>query len=84
MLVGSVNAITQVNSREGPANLQFSASSAHNNSPIPEDTVTLSPAAQALQTEQKILAAAAENRLSPSGGEAAATSWRSALALISE
>ena len=53
MLVGSVNAITQVNSREGAANLQFSASSAHNNSPIPEGTVTLSPAAQVCKRSKK-------------------------------
>jgi hypothetical protein len=59
-----------------------------------EDTVTLSPAAQALQNEQKLAAAAAaQNTLSPAAqalqteqklASAAATLWRSALALISD
>jgi hypothetical protein len=46
--------------RSPPPNL------AQNSSAIPEDTVTLSPAAQSLQNELQILAAAAQNTLSPS------------------
>jgi len=65
MLVNSVNGTIQVNSQEGITNPKTAASSARNVSAIPEDTVTLSPAAQAMQTEQKLAAAAAENALSP-------------------
>ena len=65
MLVNSVNGTIQVNSQEGITNPKTAASSARNDSAIPEDTVTLSPAAQAMQTEQKLAAAAAKSGLSP-------------------
>jgi hypothetical protein len=93
MLVNPVSVTTQVNFQEVAANTRSGASSAQNNSAVPEDTVTLSPAAQALQTEQKLAAAAAENTLSPAAqalqseqklAAATATLWRSALALTSE
>jgi hypothetical protein len=92
MSVNPVNGTTQVNSQEGMASPQSVASSTQNSS-LPEDTVTLSPAALALQTEQNLAAAAAENTLSPAAqalqteqklAAAAATLWRSALALTSE
>ena len=93
MLVNPVSGTTQLNFQVGAANTQSGANSTQNNSAIPEDTVTLSPAAQALQTEQKLAAAAAEDALSPAAqglqseqklAAAAATLWRSALALTSE
>lgn len=77
------SATTQVSSQQDAANPKPAANSTWKSSAAPEDTVTLSAAALTLQTEQKILAAAAENRLSLAG-EAAARLWRSALALISE
>ena len=93
MSVNPVSGTTEINLQEGAANTQAAANSAQNNSAAPEDTVTLSPAAQALQTEQQLAAAAAEDALSPAAqmlqteqkvATAAATLWRSALALTSE
>ncbi len=93
MLVNPVNGTSRVNSQERVTNPKSAASSARNRSTIPRDTVTLSPAAEALQTEQKLAAAAAKSGLSPAAealqteqklADGAATLWRSALALISE
>jgi hypothetical protein len=94
MQVNPVNGIAQVNSQEAAAYPHAAARSVQNNFAMPEDTLTLSPAAQALQTEQKLAAAAATgNTLSPAAqaqqteqklATAAATLWRSALDLIRE
>jgi hypothetical protein len=66
MPVNPVSGITQVNSQEVAAYQQSAANFARNSSAMPEDTVTLSPAAQALQAEQKLAAAAAtQYSLSP-------------------
>ena len=92
MSVNPVSGTTEINLQESAANTQAAANSAQNNSAAPEDTVTLSPAAQALQTEQRLAAAAAQDALSPAAqalqseqklAAAAATLWRSALALTS-
>ena len=65
MLVNPVTGTTQVNSDEVAAYSKSAADSAPKNSALPEDTVTLSQAAQAFQTQQKLAAAATENSLSP-------------------
>jgi hypothetical protein len=65
MFVNPIGGTTQVNFQEAAANAQPPPNFAQNSSAIPEDTVTLSPAAQALQNEQQILAATAQNTLSP-------------------
>ncbi|HWF39966.1 MAG TPA: hypothetical protein VG322_15690 [Candidatus Acidoferrales bacterium] len=87
MLVNSLS--TQIDLQEGAANARRGAS-ARNNSTVIEDTVTLSPAAQALQAEQKLAATAAQDALSPSAqalqtqqkiAATAAMLWRSALSL---
>lgn len=65
MLVNPVTGTTQVNSDEVAAHSKSAADSAPKNSALPEDTVTLSRAAQAFQTQQKLAAAATENSLSP-------------------
>lgn len=92
MFVNSINRTPQVNFQERAANIQ-SGISAQNKSALPEDTLTLSPAAQALQTEQKLAAAAAQDVLSPAAqtlqteqklAATAATLWMSALSLISD
>jgi hypothetical protein len=89
MSVNAVNGTSQIDSQQGTANPQSTAAAAQNN-PLPEDTVTLSPAALALQTEDRLAAAAAQNALSPSAqalqneqklAAAAAAQWKSALAL---
>ncbi len=90
MLVNSVS--TQMNLQESAANTQRVAG-ARNNSAVAEDNVTLSPAAQALQTEQKRAATAAQNALSPAAqalqteqklATTAAMLWRSALSLTND
>jgi hypothetical protein len=58
-----VSRIAPVNSQDSIVNLQPHAPPAQN--ALPEDTLTLSLAAQALQTEQRFLANAAQDRLSP-------------------
>ena len=84
MLVNSVSGTTQVNFQEVAANKQSGANSAQNNSAVPKDTVTLSPAAQAMQTEQKLAAAAAtQNALSPAA-QALQTEQKLAAAAASE
>ena len=64
MFVNPIGGTTQVSFQEAAANAQPPPNLAQNSSAIPEDTVTLSPAAQALQNEQQILAATAQNTLS--------------------
>ncbi|MGD0908873.1 MAG: hypothetical protein ABSA96_14920 [Candidatus Acidiferrales bacterium] len=84
MLVNPVSGINQVNSQVAAAYPYSAARSAPNNSPLPEDTVTLSPAAQAMQTEQKLAAAAAtQNALSPAA-QALQTEQKLAAAAASE
>jgi hypothetical protein len=65
MFVNPIGSTTQVSFQEAAANAQLPPNPAQNGSAKLEDTVTLSPAAQALQNEQQILAAAAQNTLSP-------------------
>jgi len=60
MQVTGVNGITQLDPY-GAAAVTPAANRAQSNPAMPEDTVTLSPAAQAQQTEQKVAAAAAQN-----------------------
>lgn len=62
-MVYPITRISPVNSQESSVNLQPRKAPAQN--VLPEDTLTLSPAAQALQTEQRILANAAQDTLSP-------------------
>jgi len=91
MFVNPVSAQLQL--PDGAANTQRGAS-AQNLSALPEDTVTLSPAARALQTEQKLAAAAAAQDALNSSAQSllteqkiaatAATLWRSALSLTNE
>lgn len=90
MLVSAVS--TQISLQEGAANAQR-GSSARNNSALTGDTVRLSPAAQALQSEQKLAATAAQNALSPAAqalqtqqklATTAAMLWRSALSLTND
>lgn len=90
MLVNSVS--TQISLQEGAANTQR-GSGARNNSAATGDTVTLSPAAQALQNGQKLAATAARDVLSPAAqamqteqklAATAATLWRSALSLTND
>lgn len=69
MFVNPIGATTQVNFQEAGANAQPPPNFAQNSSAMPEDTVTLSPAAQALENEQQILATAAPNALSPGAQE---------------
>lgn len=70
MSVNPVNGVTQVNSQVDAVHAQSAANSTQNNSTIPEDTVTISPEAQALQTELKLaVAAASQNKLSPAAQE---------------
>jgi hypothetical protein len=64
MYVNPIGATAQASFPEAAANAQPPPNMAQNSS-APEDTVALSPAAQALQNEQQILAAAAQNMLSP-------------------
>ena len=52
MFVNPIGGTTQVNFQEAAANAQPPPNLAQNSSAIPEDTVTLSRAAQALQNEQ--------------------------------
>jgi len=90
MFVSAVS--TQISLQEGAANTQRGASP-RNNSAVAEDTVTLSPAAQALQSERQLAATAAQNALSPAAqalqneqklAATAAMLWRSALSLTNE
>lgn len=62
-MVYPITRISPVNSQESSVNLQPHMAPAQN--VLPEDTLTLSPAAQDLQTEQRILANAAQDAPSP-------------------
>lgn len=63
MIVSPVTRIAPVKSQGMSVNLQPHAPPAQN--ALPEDTLTLSPAARALQSEQRVLANAAQDTLSP-------------------